>query len=421
MVGEPADFTPLEFQGTESVARRHFTSLVCNVGLALGAGAVQASDISLRHGGVTLLGELVLAEQEVGPLVVLTHGTLAHKDMELIETLQDALAEEGVSSLAHTLSLGVNERRGMADCTMVHTHRDTDADGEIAAWIDWLRTRGHDELALMGHSRGAKQVARTAAARDDLAAVILLAPSTKASAERQRAAYDVLLGDLEKGGEAERFDLGSTATVAALSEAASVRPDDELLVPNVLYCPDATVTGAAFASYYPPEAAGAETYADAVDAPILVIAGGADKVVPGVPAAFMPMRDEALRFEVIEDADHMFLDFYAEDAAVLIAAFLADLPKPEGIVDFETEHAAAYAVADVDYGEYLAQECASCHRAGGQDVPAINGYEAWQTHLALAQYENGERENDAMRLVARSLDEEQKIAVAAYFATLDAE
>ena len=403
------------------MARRHFTSFVCKVGLALAASAAQASEVSLRYGEVTLLGDLVLADDSVGPLVVLTHGTLAHKDMELIETLQEALAEEGVSSLAHTLSLDVDARRGMADCTMVHTHRDADADKEIAAWIDWLRTRGHDELALLGHSRGARQVARTAAVRDDLAGVILLAPATKASAERSRQAYEVLLGDLEKGGEAARFDLGATTTVSALSGAASARPDEELLVPNLLYCPDAKVTGAAFASYYPTEASGAETYASDIEAPTLVVAGSADTVVPGVPAAYMALRSETLRFEVIEDADHMFLDFYAEDVAALTAAFLADLPKPEGIVDFKTKHAAAYAEADVDYGAYLAQECTACHRAGGTEVPGINGHPAWYNHLALTEYESGARENDAMRLVARSLDEEQKIAVSVYFETLEAE
>lgn len=403
------------------MARRHFTSFFCKVGLALAASTAQASEVSLRHGDMTLLGDLVLADEAVGPVVLLTHGTLAHKDMELVEALQDALAEEGVSSLAHTLSLDVNARRGMADCTMVHTHRDTDADAEIAAWIDWLRTRGHDEVALFGHSRGGKQVARTAASRDDLSAVILLAPATKASAERQQQAYDVLLGDLEKGDDTSRFDLGAKPTIASLSKAADARTGQLLLVPTMLYCADAEVAGDAFASYYPPQATGAETYAGEIDAPTLVVAGGADTVVPGVPAAFIPLRGDGLRFEVVEDADHMFLDFFAEDVAALTASFLADLPEPDGIVDFETKHAAAYAEADVDYGAYLAQECTACHRAGGTDVPGINGHPAWYSHLALTEYQDGTRDNDAMRLVARSLDEEQKIAVAAYFETLDAE
>jgi len=39
------------------------------------------------------------------PLVLMTQGTLAHKDMETIQGLSKALAERGIASLAHRMRL----------------------------------------------------------------------------------------------------------------------------------------------------------------------------------------------------------------------------------------------------------------------------------------------------------------------------
>ncbi|MGJ8531273.1 MAG: c-type cytochrome [Alphaproteobacteria bacterium] len=85
-------------------------------------------------------------------------------------------------------------------------------------------------------------------------------------------------------------------------------------------------------------------------------------------------------------------------------------------------HAAS--ASDVEYGAYLAAECASCHRAGGDDerqIPAIAGLEE-ETFLAVMQgYKSKTLENIAMQTIASGLDEEQLSALAAYFASLPTE
>jgi len=379
--------------------RRYFTFFCCNVIFSAAATMASADEVTLEHNDLTLLADFVQAEDASGPVALITHGSLAHKDMELVEALQDSLAEQGVSSLAHTLSLNIDARRGMYDCAETHTHRSEDADAEIAAWIDWLDEAGHGSVALVGHSRGGRQVARTAATRDDLAAVVLLAPATQISAERAYKRSPALEGDVLQGENGPYVKIN-----------------------GFLHCGPTTVTAESHASYHSETPSGAETYASDISAPVLVIAGGNDTVVPEVPATFIPLRSETLRFALIDDADHMFLDFFAEDAATLIAEFIAELPAESEDVDFETASAGYYEKADLAYGEYLGSECVSCHNAGASEgVPSIDGYEAWYTHLALIQYGNGERENAAMRLVARSLDDEQRIAVSAYFASLESE
>ena len=57
--------------------------------------------------------------------------------------------------------------------------------------------------------------------------------------------------------------------------------------------------------------------------PILVIAGSLDTVVPEVPDRFLPLVDAgSVVLEIVDDADHMFLDFFAEDAADSVDGFL---------------------------------------------------------------------------------------------------
>ena len=370
--------------------RHYFTSFFCRVGFVLVASSVSAQEVSLDSNGLTLLADFIEVEGTSGPVALITHGTLAHKDMELVESLQEALAEEGVSSLAHTLSLGLNARRGMFDCEQTHRHRDEDADAEIALWIDWLHSEGHERIALVGHSRGGKQVARTAATRDDLSAVVLIAPITKANGERAFKRSPTLEGEVLKSG-----NNGEELTVKT---------------PSFLHCGPTQVTFDSHASYHPNMSTGAETFVENISAPVLVIAGSKDRVVPEVPATFIPLLGESLSFKLIEDAGHMFLDFHVDDAAMLIAEFLTDLPETRSGPDF--------AQADLAYGEYLGSECLGCH-AGGDGIPPIAGGDAEYLFEALNEYADGTRENAAMRLVARSLDDEQRIAVSAYFASLE--
>ncbi len=66
-----------------------------------------------------------------GPVVLLTHGTLAHNRMEIMETLQELFSENGVSALASSLGQGLSARSGTYPCATPHTPEHTDALDEI--------------------------------------------------------------------------------------------------------------------------------------------------------------------------------------------------------------------------------------------------------------------------------------------------
>lgn len=75
---------------------------------------------------------------------------------------------------------------------------------------------------------------------------------------------------------------------------------------------------------------------------------------------------------------------------------------------------------DVAYGEYLSGECITCHQESGADdgIPSIIGWDEISFVAVMHSYKTGDRDNEAMRNVARSLDRDQIVALAAYFATL---
>ena len=72
------------------------------------------------------------------------------------------------------------------------------------------------------------------------------------------------------------------------------------------------------------------------------------------------------------------------------------------------------------YGRHLAQECTGCHRLDGVDngIPSIIGWDAERFIVTLKFYQTGERPNPVMVSVAKSLDEDQLAALAAYYGSL---
>jgi cytochrome c553 len=72
------------------------------------------------------------------------------------------------------------------------------------------------------------------------------------------------------------------------------------------------------------------------------------------------------------------------------------------------------------YGRHMAGECTACHRLDGTDdgIPPIVGRQAGEVAAMLRSYRALERTNPVMVSVARSLDDTQIDALAAYLASL---
>lgn len=253
------------------------------------------------------------------PLVLMTHGTLAHKDMEVVQGVAKALEQRGIASLAHTLSLGLDRRKGMYDCATRHDYGADDAVAEISAWVSRARNTSRFVFTL-GHSRGGNQVARylAASATSPVAGAVLLAPATAKAEADLRASYAQTYGKpieplLEK----------------ATKAVAAGRGAEWMDVPGFIYCRNAVVTARAFAAFYGADA-GQDTAAlvARLKLPVLVFAATKDTVVPDVTASFATLADSSggrVQLERIEDADHFFRDLFAEDVADRIADFIKQI------------------------------------------------------------------------------------------------
>jgi len=285
--------------------------------LVLGRAAV-AEEVKTSSGDLTLNANLEKTQSwPGGPVVLLTHGTLAHRGMEIISGLQAMLSEREISSLAINLSLGIDDRpAAMYDCPTPHTHKHTDAVEEIGAWVGWLKEQGAERVLLLGHSRGGNQVARYAAGQPDslVKDVILLAPQTW---EAPQAAEGYL----------KRYKTPLQAQVAKANELVSSGKGSELMGPmGFIYCEDTMASATSVLSYYAPDRdMDTPQLLSRIDVPVMVIAGSEDKVVTALIRKTEPLADgEKIELTVIDGADHFFRDLYAEEVADLLEERVAE-------------------------------------------------------------------------------------------------
>ncbi len=281
---------------------------------SLGAAIAQAEDLTLKlKNGLSVLGTVSLAEGKTlsgNPIVLFLHGTLAHKGMGIVSAQQALLNEREINVLAVNLSLGQDKREGMYECSTPHTHNHTDALDEIDIWLDWLKSQGVSDVTLMGHSRGGNQVAWHGVERVNplVKNLVLVAPQTWTS-EAHAASY------------LKRYN---TPLMPTLTEMKKASDQDKPISPvDFIYCAKTSVTPAAFISYYADdERMNTPHLLTTIAKPTLVVAASDDAVVADLPAQMEKFSNENVSFSVVEEADHMFIDFAGEDLADQISEFL---------------------------------------------------------------------------------------------------
>ena len=75
---------------------------------------------------------------------------------------------------------------------------------------------------------------------------------------------------------------------------------------------------------------------------------------------------------------------------------------------------------DLEYGEYLASECTTCHRHDGtsEEIPGIVGWQAKDFAAAMSAYKSKSRAHPVMQMVAGRLGNEEIAALAAFLENL---
>jgi len=280
--------------------------------LALNANA---EEVKASYNGLTVNANVVLAEGKslTDEVVLLTHGTTTHNGRETYQAIQDLLAESGISSVAPNLSLNVNDRHGEVDCAQPQSHKHHDAMKEIDFWVKWLASKGTRSVTLMGHSRGGNQTAWYSVEQDSdlIKNVVLIAPQIW-SKEAEFIGYE------------KKYQQPLQPLLAKAQKLVKAgKGDTQLNNTNFIYCKDTSVTAEAFVSYYQPdERMDTPTLLKKATKPTLVIIGSADNVVAGLADSMKRVDNEYVSTYVIEDADHFFLDFFAEELVEEAVGFI---------------------------------------------------------------------------------------------------
>ncbi len=276
-----------------------------------------AEGVSLEHQGIKLHAELSLAPGKSlkDGVIVLLHGTIAHNRMEIMQAFEATMNDRGYNTLAVNLGYGIDDRTGMLDCGVTHTHRHEDAVAELGLWMDWLKAKGAGKVVLMAHSRGGNQAAWYVLEHDSpmIQSLVLVAPMTW-SADKAAKGYDKRYGT----------DVGPLLKKAQRLQKQG-KGETPLEKVGLLYCEDATATADAFVSYYRADwRKETPSVVEKLKKPVLVFAGSEDELTADLGPkmeAVAASRDN-VRFELIDGSDHFFRDLYAEDVADITAEFI---------------------------------------------------------------------------------------------------
>ncbi len=264
-----------------------------------------ADPLQISHNGLTLNGDLVLAEGQTpdngSPVFLLVHGTWAHLDMEIIDTLQSLLLENEQTSLAITLSLGVNDRTGFLGCDAPVRADYEAAVDEIDAWVRWLQAQGWRDVILLGHSRGGAQVAlfEQRRAPEIVSRLVLLAPLMWREEEVRQG-----------------YDAGSDTPLAkVLAEARG--SNESLMGPYpLLSCPAVLATPETFISYYDPSIPRhTPNIIRALTLPVDIYLGNEDEIAAWRAEDLAVIGNlPDVRLITVAGADHFFRDLYLDEA-----------------------------------------------------------------------------------------------------------
>ncbi|MDH5749343.1 MAG: alpha/beta hydrolase, partial [Rhodospirillales bacterium] len=301
-----------------------YYSLLMIVGVLLASltgTPARAEAVTETFRGLKLNAELKLAPGKSlsDGVILMIPSPLGHHRMEVIVSVQDVLAENGINSFAPSLSLSHDNRRWYIDCNKQIRHTAEDIFDEIDYWVAWLRQKGAGHITLLGHSLSANYVTvyTTRRAPAAVKGLILLAPATLAygqqGVQRYEKRFKVPLRDVLA--RADRY----------IADGKGAEPMAEKT--DYYFCPAASVTPNAFLSLYREMMSqDFPTLWGTLPRPSLLIAGTGDKRSPQIiDEAKRAGESGNIQVVVIENGGHFFRGLYTDDAVESMVKFISGI------------------------------------------------------------------------------------------------
>jgi pimeloyl-ACP methyl ester carboxylesterase len=144
------------------------TKLICLL-LLLFPGLSRAVVIDLvMRPGISTSAEYLVGDRNKPALLIL-HGFLQTREFRTVATLGNSLHDSGYTVLMPTLSLNIPNRSQSLACEAIQRHSMDEDVAEISRWVNWLKSRGHQRIVLIGHSFGSLQLLAYLSAHPDSA------------------------------------------------------------------------------------------------------------------------------------------------------------------------------------------------------------------------------------------------------------
>lgn len=284
----------LEDKRTAARRALRFGVLLCAWLLSPASASGHAVPVELRLSPKLIATADYVEGKRNKPAIVLVHGFLQTREFPTIARLAQGLADQGYTVLAPTLTLGVPRRNQSLPCEAIHTHSFEGDVAELGAWVNWLRTRGHREIMMIGHSFGSLQaLAYAASPGSGVSKVIALS----------------LVDNREVSNRASLATLREAKRRAALGVRG-------LMSPPFSYCKEFPTTPANYVSYASWDRARILELVKSVRAPVEIIVGSKDSRM----GADWPerLRAQGATVQAIEGANHFFDDQYEFDLLELV-------------------------------------------------------------------------------------------------------
>lgn len=107
-------------------------------------------------------GLIANADYQIGKnnkeAIIVVHGFQSTYNYGTIQVIAEELASKGYTVLTPNLTLGVNNRKEPLPCDQEHSNTIADEGKELIQWANWLKSKGHEQLVMIGHSAGSSSI-----------------------------------------------------------------------------------------------------------------------------------------------------------------------------------------------------------------------------------------------------------------------
>ena len=244
-------------------------------------------------------------------IIILSHGTRGHQNMEIIKSFSTTLNDNGFDVLTPNYSFGISNRDSIfLPCDIRHTHISEMSIKEIIHWFNYAIKNNYQRIIFAGHSRGGQDTLNAykyikeylSNYQEYIDSLILLAPLTDSRQDN----FNKILNE-------------SNVNLTELSKLDK----NQFIKSNFLMCENADVKISSLLSYYDilSEDESIQILLG-LNKPVYIFTAMQDSFVPETYERLKEIDKNNIKLFNIEDSDHFFRDLYLDEIIDYLIEFI---------------------------------------------------------------------------------------------------